>query len=153
MATSPTPRAKATPKAAAPQIAPVTPEHAESVAQAQTAALKSYEDVVGFSKDALEAWAQSGSVLSRGLQDIGQKFFGLAQAVIEQNINASKQLLTVKTIREVVDLHQSLSKEQVEHLLAEGSHLSDLSIKLVEESLAPISQKVNELIGRLSHKG
>ena len=60
--------------------------------------------------------------------------------------------MTVKTIREVVDLHQTLSKEQVDHLLAEGSHLSDLSIKLVEESLAPISQKVNELIGRLSHK-
>ena len=103
MATSPTPRAKAATAAtaaktaAAPKVAPapvvsppvaaapvtfVTSEHAESVAQAQTAALKSYEDVVGFSKDALEALVESSTVLSRGLQDIGSKFFGLAQAVM-----------------------------------------------------------------------
>ena len=64
-------------------------------------------------------------------------------------VTASKQFLTAKTIREVVDLHTSFSRAQFDRLVSEGSHLSDLSVKLVEQSFAPLGQKVNAVIDKL----
>ena len=130
----------------------VSKEHVESVDQAKTAALKSYEDAVSLSKDAVEAWVQAGTVFSRGLQDISHKIMGVAQNVVETNVTASKQMLSAKTIRDVVDMHSTLSRENFDRLMAEGSHLSDLTMKLVEEALAPLNQKVNTLMERLVKK-
>ena len=161
MATTPTTRAKtaaasapAAEKAAAPAKAAakavaVTTDHQESVAQAQNAALKSYEEIVGIGKDAVEAWVEAGTIFSRGVQDLSTKVMGLAQTAVEQNVSVSKQILTAKTIRDVVDLHTNFSRDQFDRMVTEGSHLSDLSIKLVEESLAPLGQKVNAVIDRL----
>ena len=142
---------KAKPAAAkvAPQAVTVTTDHVESVNQAQNAALKSYEDIVGFSKDAVEAWVQAGTIFSRGFQDISSTVIGIAQGVVEENVTASKQFLAAKTIRDVVDLHSSFSRAQFDRLVSEGSHLSDLSVKLVEESFAPLGQKVNAVIDKL----
>ena len=160
MATTPTTRAKATPAAAAeaPAAAPAkaaakavaAPKvQQEAVEQAQAAALKSYEDIVGFGKETVEALVQAGSIFSRGVQDISTKVIGIAQNVVEQNVSVSKQILAAKTIRDVVDLQTAFSREQFDHLVNEGSHLSDLSVKLVEDSFAPLGQKVNEAIDKL----
>ncbi len=142
-----TPRAKA----ASTQVATTTDTsiHEDTVAKAQSAALKSYEDIVGFGKEAVDAWVQAGTIFTRGFHDIGSKVFGIAQGVVEDNVTASKQLLAAKTIRDVVDLQTSFSRTQFDRLVAEGSHLSDLSVKLVEESFAPLGQKVNAVIDKL----
>ena len=152
MATASTSKTKATvTEAAAPaaKAVAVTQDHLDQVSQAQAAALKSYEDIVSFGKDAVEAWVQAGTVFSRGVQDIGSTVISLAQGVVEENVTASKQFLTAKTIREVVDLHTSFSRAQFDRLVSEGSHLSDLSVKLVEQSFAPLGQKVNAVIDKL----
>ena len=146
---SPAPKAKIAAPKAAPQAVTVTTDHIESVNQAQTAALKSYEDIVGFGKDAVEAWVEAGSIFSRGFQDISSKVINIAQGVVEENVTASKQILAAKTIRDVVDLHSSFSRAQFDRLVSEGSHLSDLSVKLVEDSFAPLGQKVNAVIDKL----
>lgn len=168
MATAPTTRAKATPaaatpaadapvnpatdapaKIAAPAKAKVQPAAASAAAESPATILKSYENIIAIGKDTVEAWTEAGTILSRGVQDLNTKVLGLAQNLVEQNVSATKQLLTVKTIRDAVDLQTTFSRDQFDRLVSEGSHLSDLSIKLVEETLAPISQKVNAAIDKL----
>jgi len=151
MATTPRAKAAATEVVGTTTAQPVavTKDHLESVAKAQTAALKSYEDMVGFGKDAVDVWVQASTIFSRGFHDIGNTVIGIAQCVVEDNVTASKQFLAAKTIRDVVDLQTSFSRAQFDRLVSEGSHLSDLSVKLVEESLAPLGQKVNAVIDKL----
>jgi phasin family protein len=144
-----TPRAKAASTQVATVDAVTTTDHADTVSKAQTAALKSYEDIVGFGKEAVEAFVEAGNIFTRGFQDIGTKVMGIAQGVVEDNVTASKQLFAAKTIRDVVDLQTSFSRAQFDRLVSEGSHISDLSVKLVEESFAPLGEKVNAVIDKL----
>ena len=159
MTTAPSTRAKANPAAATSATAAPAKIAASAKAKAQPAAapaaetpdaaLKSYENIIAIGKDTVEAWTEASTILSRGVQDLSTKVIGLAQNLVEQNVSVSKQLLTAKTIRDAVDLHTSFSRDQFDRLISEGSHLSDLSIKLVEEALAPINQKVNAAIDKL----
>jgi phasin family protein len=148
MTTAPatTPRAKAA--APAKTIAKQAVEVSTASIAAPVSTLNGYEDVVGFGKEAIEAWVQAGTILSKGFQDIGSTVFGLAKSLVEENVAVSKQFLGVKTLREVVDLHASFSRSQFDRLVSESSHLSDMSVKLVEESFAPIGQKVNAVIDK-----
>lgn len=130
------------------EVKAVVAKPVEAVAESVAPVLNTYEDAVGFGKDAIEAWVQAGTILSKGFQDIGSTVFGFAQSMVEENVAVSKQLMAAKTLRDVVDLQTTFSRAQFDRLVSEGSHLSDLSVKLVEESFAPIGQKVNSVIDK-----
>jgi phasin family protein len=160
-----TPTAKAKSATTTKAVAKVESAHAESprhgavaadltdaVNQIQSTTIKSYEDLVGFGQEAISAWVEAGTILSRGIQDISGKTLAMAQSVVEQNVEASKQLLAAKTIRDMVDLQSAHSRAQFDRLVAEGTQISDLSVKLVEESFAPLSQKVNTVIDKIIKK-
>ena len=121
----------------------------EAAQKVQAAALKSYEDVQVSTKDGLDAVLKSGQILSSGLQELGKAVFGLTQATIEEGVEASKQLLAAKTIREWTELQSALSKSQVDRLVSETTRLSELSIKVVEEAIAPINAQINAGVDRI----
>lgn len=121
----------------------------DATAKAHTVALQSYEDAMGATKANVDALVQAGTVLSKGLQDIGKALFGAAQESIEDSVAASKQLMAARTLREVVDVQAALSKQSLDRLMGESARLSDLSVKLVEEAFAPLTERVNATVDKL----
>lgn len=112
-------------------------------------ALKSYEEASVVAKDALDAVVASSEVLSQGLQYLGDAVYGLTQQSIDDSIEAGKQILAAKTFRELVDLQSSLAKTQFDRLLAEAPRLGDLSVKLVEDTVAPLSASLNAAVDKM----
>lgn len=127
----------------------LTKDQVDAAVKAQAAAFLSYEEAVGSAKDAVDALVKAGTTFNQGLQDIGKLVLGLAQASVEQGVAASQQLLTAKTLHELVDLQSSLAKQQFDRLLNESSRLSELSVKLVEESFSPLTDKVTATVEKL----
>lgn len=131
----------------------LTKEQVEQVTKAQTAAFKAYEDAIASSKASLEAVTRASQVLTRGLQDIGKTVIGLSQESFEENVAASKQILAAKTLNELVDLQTTLFKSQLDRLLRQGGHIADLSTKLMEDALSPLSTSINAAIDKLVKTG
>ncbi|CAA7613053.1 Magnetic particle membrane specific GTPase P16 (modular protein) [Candidatus Terasakiella magnetica] len=124
-------------------------EQVESVVKAQTAAFKGYEDALSFGKDNIEAVVQAGNIFTKGLQDLGTAVVAMTQAAIEENVAASKALLGTKSLREFIEVQASLSKAGVDKLVTESSRLSEQSVKLLEQALAPINSRVNATVDKL----
>jgi phasin family protein len=137
-------------KVAAPQPAPAAPVLVETaVEKAQDQAVKSYEDAVAVAQMNVEAFVKSGQVMSAGLQEIGQAVFALARSSMEETVKLSQQLSEAKTVRELTDLQSGLSKAQFDRLVAESSRINDLSLKLVEDAVAPITAQFNANVDRV----
>ncbi len=133
------------PTAKTKSAAPAAPAETTAVA----AAPSPFEDAVALGRDNLEAMVRSGAILSRGLQDFGRLMLGLAQDTVEQGVGASQQMLAARSVTEVVDLQSSLARSGLDRLLAEGSRLSEVSIRLAEEAFAPIGERVTATLDRL----
>lgn len=144
---------------AAPPVVTAEPAAAPAVVAAVAAvpsldqiggkALKSYEEASAVAKEALDAVVASSEVLSQGLQYLGDAVYGLTQQSIDDGIEAGKQILAAKTFRELVDLQSSLAKTQFDRLLAEAPRLGDLSVKLVEDTVAPLSASLNAAFDKM----
>lgn len=130
----------------------LTKGRVETAVKAQVAAFQAYEEAVSSAKDAVDAVAQAGTIFSKGLQDIGKLVLGLAQVSVEEGVAASQQLLAAKTLRELVDVQSAVAKQQFDRLLSESSRLSDLSVKLVEESFAPLTERVTATVEKLAKR-
>ena len=87
----PTAKKKPAAKAAEPVSAVMAAGHEtfETAIQAGAEAFKGYEDIVGYSKDSVDAVMKSNALFVKGFQDINKALFGFAQASLDDSAAAA----------------------------------------------------------------
>jgi phasin family protein len=105
-------------------------------------AIKTAEDLMAFSQGNVEALIKSSQIWTAGVQDLTKHIAATAQAQMDETMANVKALTSVKSIKEALDLQTSLAKAAMEKALAETGKISDATVKLTEETLAPITARV-----------
>jgi phasin family protein len=105
-------------------------------------AMKTAEDFMAFGQGNVEAMLKSGQIWAEGVQGLGKTFAATAQAQLDQTMNTFKALAGVKSLKEAIDLQTNLARSSVEIVVAETGKLTDASMKLAEQTLAPITARV-----------
>ncbi len=100
------------------------------------------EELVSFQQGNFEALIKSGQIWAAGVQDLGRLVAASVQAQIDETVGTVKALSGVKSLREAVELQSSLARNSVEKVVAEGGKLTDASLKLAEQTWAPITARL-----------
>ena len=104
--------------------------------------MKTTEDFVAFGQANLEAFVKSGQIWSAGVQELTKQFATSAKASFDESVSTFKAMSTCKSVKEAMDLQSSFAKAALEKAMAESNKLTDASIKLTEQTLAPITARV-----------
>ncbi len=105
-------------------------------------AMKTVEEVVAFGQGNMEAAIKSGQIWTAGVQDLGKSFAATAQAQFDQTMSTWKALSGVKSLKDAFDLQSSLARSSMETFVAETGKLTDASLKLTEQALAPLTARM-----------
>ena len=106
-------------------------------------AMKTAEEMVTFGQGNIEAFTKASQIWTAGVQDLSKQVAATAQASFEENMNLFKTLGTVKSLKEAIDLQSGLARSALEKAVAESGKLTDASMKLTEQTLAPLTARVN----------
>jgi phasin family protein len=138
--------------ATADTVAAVTAEAVETASSIQptkttltqgiTRMMKSTEDFVAFGQANLEAFVKSGQIWSAGVQELTKQIATSAKASFDDSVSTFKAMSTAKSVKEAMDLQSNFAKAALEKAMAESNKLTDASIKLTEQTLAPITARV-----------
>jgi len=104
--------------------------------------MKSAEEMVSFSQGNVEAIVKSGQIWAAGVQDLSKAFAATAQAQMDAAMAAMKALSSVKSLKDAIELQSSATRGSVETVMAETGKLTDASMKLAEQAMAPIAARV-----------
>ena len=104
-------------------------------------AMKTAEELVAFSQGNLEAMVKSGQIWAAGVQDIGKQMAANAQASFDETMSMFKALTGAKSLKDAFDLQSSLARTTMEKTLAESGKLTDASVKLTEQAMAPLTAR------------
>jgi phasin family protein len=142
----------ATLTATADTVAAVTAEAVETAASIEPtkptltrgirSMMKSTEDFVAFGQANLEAFVKSGQIWSAGVQELTKQIATSAKASFDESVSTFKAMSTAKSVKEAMDLQSSFAKAALEKAMSESNKLTDASIKLTEQTLAPITARV-----------
>lgn len=105
--------------------------------------MKTAEDFVSFGQANVDAFVKSGQIFATGLQDLTKQMSVTAQASMEEMMNTFRTLSGVKSIKEVIDLQTTLTRSAVEKALAHTGHVAESSMKLAEQTIAPIAGRLS----------
>nr|WP_294502370.1 phasin family protein [uncultured Rhodopila sp.] len=120
------------------------------VKQGVEKAVTTAEELVAFNQANLEAIVKAGQIWAAGIQDLSKHLAATAQASLDESIATFKALSGVKSLKDAVDLQTAYARATLEKTLAESGKLTDASIKLTEQALAPITARVTLAVEKLS---
>jgi len=115
-----------------------------------TDAIKGYEEVVSYSKEAVDAVMKSNAIMVKGVQDINAVLFSLAQSSLEDSVAATQKIFGCKTVADVMDAQAELAKAGYAKALEDGRKISDLSVQVAEAASKPITKQVNATVEKFS---
>ena len=105
-------------------------------------AMKTSEELLTFSKGNMEAFKKASQIYAAGFQDISKHVASSSKASIEETMAFSKSLLGVKSVKEAVDLQAGFAKASIEKAVSESNKLADVSVKLAEQAMAPLTARI-----------
>jgi len=116
-------------------------------------AVKSAEEMVSFSQGNFEAMMKAGQIWAAGVQDLQKTFAATAQAQVEAAMGTMKALSSVKSLKEAMDLQASLARTSLETVVSESGKLTDASMKLAEQAMAPLTARVTLAVEKFARVG
>lgn len=152
-AAAPIPEATATASPAAPAATEIVQAVAltkEKVEKMSKQVFATFEDVVGFQKDNVEAFVASSTILTKGFEALSKEIAAFTQAQYEQSVATTKALFAVKSVKELVDLQTEFAKSSFDAIVAEATKVSEAGIKVANEAAEPITARVNATVEKLS---
>ena len=112
------------------------------VSEGMQKAMKTAEEWVAFSQGNVEAVLKSGQIWASGMQDISKQVAASAQASFDQTLSTFRALAGTRSLKDAVDLQANLARSTIEKTLADSGRLTDASIKLAEQTIAPLTARV-----------
>jgi phasin family protein len=106
-------------------------------------AMKTAEEVLAFSQGNLEAMVKSGQIWAAGVQDIGKQLAATAQASFDETLSTCKAISSAKSLKDAFDLQASLARSTLEKTVSESGKLTDASMRLTEQVMAPLTARVS----------
>ena len=113
-------------------------------------AMKTTEELVAFSQGNIEALVKSSQIWATGVQDLSKTFAAAAKASLDESMAAFKALTSAKSLKDAFELQSSFARSALEKSLAESGKLTDASMKLTEQALAPITARVTVAVEKFS---
>jgi hypothetical protein len=102
---------------------------------------KATEQMASFCRGNVEAILKSGQIWAAESQAISKTMATTAQTHLDQTMSAWKALTTVKSLKEAADLRASLAQRSVQTAFAEAGKLTDATMRLAEQTMAPIVER------------
>jgi phasin family protein len=116
-------------------------------------AMKTAEELVAFGQGNFEAVVKSGQIWTAGVQDIGKQMAANAQASFDETMSTFKAMSSIKSLKDAFDLQASLARSTLEKTLTESGKLTDASVKLTEQTLAPLSARFSLAMEKFGKAG
>jgi len=108
-----------------------------------------YEALADLGRVNLAAALRANAVFAEGMEAIGQEVMAYARNSLETVAEAATALLAAKTLEDVVQLHSDFAKASFDRMMASSTKLSEMGVKVADEALAPIGDRVEATFRKL----
>jgi phasin family protein len=149
MATAKTARAA---KSATEAFETVSVASTEAVRENFDRGIAALSEASAFGKQNVEAWLASASAAQKGFEAISARTVAFQKQALENHVEATKSLMTSKSVQEFVEKQNEYAKGAFEAYVAELTSVSELVAGVAKETLQPINERVNA-VGQLVQTG
>ena len=115
---------------------------AEAVKDGFEKALKTYDQLITFSKDNAEALIKSANVAGKGFETIHSEVLAYTRKFIEGGVAATKAVLSARSVEEAFQLQGEFGKTLFQTQVDEVAKIGELALSTAREAAEPFQSRV-----------
>ncbi len=100
------------------------------------------KDFVSFGQGNVEALVRSSQILATGMQDMSKQMAATAQSSMEEMMATFRAMAGVRSIKDAMDMQATLARMTVEKAVAQTTQVTETSLKLAEQAIAPLAGRM-----------
>lgn len=108
--------------------------------------MKNFEDMTGTNKEMMDAYVSYCTTWTKGCEEISKTYMATCQNLAQQWMQCCKSMITAKTMKEAMDTQGDYMRTQFDTVLAEGTKISELCVKLATEASEPVQTQWNQMV-------
>ncbi|SDE62215.1 phasin family protein [Rhodospira trueperi] len=108
--------------------------------------IRSYEDLMSFNKDNIDAATAAGKAFAKGLEDISKEAVSFSSKSMDGAVAASKQLGACKTPADFTNLQTKLVKDNWEIMVAQSKKMTELSNDVLKSAMSPLQARTKTVL-------
>jgi phasin len=109
-----------------------------------------YEKMKAAAEEATDVLETTYSTAAKGASDYGLKVIDTARVNTNAAFDFASELITAKTLSEVIELSSSHARKQFETLTQQGKDLGALAQKVATETAEPITSGMNKAFAKVA---
>ena len=113
---------------------------------------KALEDINAAVVNYVNAVAKSTVALWQGIDEITKNVSGLSQENFSQVMNAYIEMAAMKSSQEVFARQAEFAKAALDKSVTNSGKVSELSMQVAKDAMAPLTQNANEVINSVMNK-
>lgn len=103
-------------------------------------------------REQLEAFMKFQTTFTKGFEEILRTAASLTQSSAEKQAEYTKQLMGAKTINEFSVAQNKIAQASFDEFMASATKLSEMSVKLMNESMAPLNDQMSKGMQKAAKK-
>tara|TARA_B100000519_G_C14212100_1_gene423158 strand:- start:280 stop:744 length:465 start_codon:yes stop_codon:yes gene_type:complete len=116
----------------------------EKVEEMQDNYSKAYEEYTAMNQNFYSVCIKASGLFAKGAEEVSKAYFDYVKETAESGIEATKAVLVAKTVNDALDVQTVYAKQAFDTLMAEGTKIGELSVKVANESFDPIKGQIQE---------
>ena len=100
---------------------------------------------VEVNKENVEAFVESITAATKGLEVLSGESLTFAKHVFEEGVKAGKAMMSVKSPQEFMTLHSDYTRSVFDQLVNQATKVNDLGMTAMKSAFAPLNERVTSL--------
>lgn len=125
-------------------------ESAENFAKSADTVTKALYESVSTSRDSVETCIECGNMTASFARDLSSDLMEYANQSFSDNMEASKELLSCRTLNDIFALQNKIVKNSIDRFFSESVALSEKIFEYSSEVLEPLNERMANASDKLS---
>ncbi|HEY5239136.1 MAG TPA: TIGR01841 family phasin [Rhizomicrobium sp.] len=105
-------------------------------------AVKGYDQVLGYSKDTVEAYVKSANAAGKGAETLHSEIYSYSKQSIEDSIAAAKAVLAAKSVHEAFELQTDFAKTAFDTYVGQMTKIGEIFTSATKQTFEPLQGRV-----------
>jgi len=115
----------------------------DAVKEGFSRSMTPFAEMNSVSKQAFDAWMESATVASRGVEALNGHVLAYAKKSMEDSVAAAKSLSGAKSLKDVVDIQTTFAKSSFDSYVKEMTKLSEFAQSVSKDAIKPLSERAS----------
>jgi phasin family protein len=116
---------------------------AEAFKSSMETATKSYDKLVGFSKENVEAAMKATTTYTKAVEQMNSEVMEFSKRQIEDGIAAWKAVMGAKTVQEAWEVQSDYTKSAMDAYVAQFTKLNEMFLSTAKTAAEPVNARIH----------